>query len=567
MLIGIGVSEGIGIGNAVIIDNSELTFNERVPISVISELERLDSAIKVFIKKTAQLAETLKANSDLHSSEIITGQIIMISDPHIRSRMNEVIEMGDCAEYAVTIACDTFISLFSSAKDDLTRQRAADIRDIKQRMLQILQGIEPINISELPYGSIIVTDELTPSMAAEINPSNIVGIIGRSGGKTSHSAILARALGIPAVFSQEVDFETYKENSYVAINGASGEIFNNPRNDVLNKLISLRDEEQQRNRALRSFVGRKTADREGNTKYLFANMSKCDQIETVVENDAEGVGLFRTEYLFMERAELPSEDEQFESYKQVALSMNDLPVLIRTIDIGGDKEVEYLGITRESNPFLGFRSIRYCLKNRNIFKTQLKAILRAGVYGDVRIMVPMISQVEEIIEVRRIIKEIEHEFNEKGVVYRKYMQVGAMLETPAACMIADILSHYCDFFSIGTNDLTQYVMAADRGNVNVAYLFSTHDPAVLRMIQHAVSVAHMRSVPISMCGEAASDPLLIPIWLSFDIDALSVSPRTVLSMRSIISKWTKEEADRVVAKVLQMNSADEVLEYLKSVEK
>ena len=567
MLIGIGVSEGIGIGNAVIIDNSELTFNERVPSSVISELERLDNAIKVFIKKTTQLAETLKSNSDLHSSEIITGQIIMISDPHIRSRMNEIIETGDCAEYAVTIACDTFISLFSSAKDDMTRQRAADIRDVKQRMLQILQGIEPISIASLPYGSIIVTDELTPSMAAEINPTNIVGIIGRKGGKTSHSAILARALGIPAVFSKEINFETYKENSYVAINGSSGEIYNNPRNDVLNKLTKLRDEEQQKLRALRSFIGRKTADKEGNTKYLFANMSKCDQIETVIENDAEGVGLFRTEYLFMERAELPSEDEQFDAYKQVALSMNDLPVLIRTIDVGGDKEIEYLGITRESNPFLGFRSVRYCLKNRNVFKTQLKAILRAGVYGDVRIMVPMISQVEEIVEVRRIIKEIEHEFDAKGVVYRKYMQVGAMLETPAACMTTDILSHYCDFFSIGTNDLTQYVMAADRGNANVAYLFSTHDPAVLRMIQHAVSVAHMRNVPISTCGEAASDPLLIPIWLSFGIDALSVSPRTVLSMRSIIAKWTKEEADRVVAKVLQMNSATEVFEYLKSVEK
>lgn len=432
------------------------------------------------------------------------------------------------------------------------------------RLLQILSGDEGADLSAIPCGSIVVTEELTPSMTAEMDRENIVGIVTEKGGMTSHSAILTRSLELPAVLSVPSALEAIEDEMTVIVDGCEGEVIVAPDEKALEAFTAKQRAFAAEKRLLAQYCGKGTVTADGIRKEVCCNIGDVKDAVTAVEKDGEGIGLFRTEFLFMESHEAPDEEKQFEVYKKTAQLFEGKDVIIRTLDAGGDKGIEYLGMKKEDNPFLGFRAIRYCLDDgQSIFETQLRALVRASAFGNIKVMIPLVTNVEEIRSVRKMISGIMEEFSMKGIPYNKDMQVGIMVETPAACMLADVLAKESDFFSIGTNDLTQYTMAADRGNTQVSYLNNTYQPAVLRAVRHIIKSARDEGIPVGMCGEAAADPLLAPLLISFGLDEFSVNPVSVLRTRYNISRWTKASADAVTEKAMELTTVEEVSKYLR----
>ncbi|MBQ3774261.1 MAG: phosphoenolpyruvate--protein phosphotransferase, partial [Pseudobutyrivibrio sp.] len=384
------------------------------------------------------------------------------------------------------------------------------------------------------------------------------------GGKTSHSAILARALEIPAVLSVPNITELVHDKDTAIVDGTEGDVYINPDGDVISKYVIKREEFVKAQAELKNFLGKKTVTADGTEVELFCNIGAPKDAKKAVECDGEGIGLFRSEFLFMDRPHLPTEDEQFEAYKEAVETMKGKTVIIRTLDIGGDKDIPYLGLEKEENPFLGYRAVRYCLSNSDTYKMQLRGILRASAFGKVKIMIPLVTCVEEVRAVKALVEECKNELKAEGVAFDENIEVGCMVETAAASLIADMLAKEADFFSIGTNDLTQYTMSVDRGNANVAYLYSAFQPAVLRSIKNIIEAGNKAGITVGMCGEAAADPLMIPLLISFGLNEYSVNPVLVLTARSIISKWSKEEADALAAKVLSLTTEKEIVELLKA---
>lgn len=487
---------------------------------------------------------------------------MMMKDPYMCSEIEKKIDAGQCAEAAVEAVCDLFITMFSAVDDEMTKQRAADVKDIKSEMLALLLGVHTVDLSDLPKGTVLVAKELTPSMTACINKENVVGFITEVGSKTSHAAILARAMEIPAVLSVENATERLKDNSLVIVDGIRGEVLIDPEQETVAAYIQRRIDFEKERAALEKLMGLETITKDGEKVQLFANIGTPEDASQVIAYDGEGVGLFRTEFLFMDRSTMPDENEQFEAYKKALLIMKNKTVIIRTLDIGGDKEISYLGLKKEENPFLGFRAVRYCLKNSEMFKTQLRALLRASAYGDLQIMIPLVTGVDEVRQVKALIREIQAELDEKVIAYNKDIKVGVMIETPSAAVLADVLAKEADFFSIGTNDLTGYTMAVDRGNADVAYLYSAFSPAVLRMLRHIISEGKKAGIPVGMCGEAAADPLLIPLLISFGLDEYSVNPASLLATRREISRWSKQEADRIAESVMALETEKQIISEL-----
>ena len=391
---------------------------------------------------------------------------------------------------------------------------------------------------------------------------NVVGIITEVGGVTSHSAILARALEIPAVLSIENCTTSLQDKEHAIVDGEKGIVIINPSKEQLDEYEEKYKKHLKEKKELLAFQGMKTKTADGIAVELFGNIGTPKEAQTVVESGGEGVGLFRTEFLFMDKSSLPSEEEQFESYKEAVTAMNGKPIIIRTLDIGGDKEIPYLEIPKEDNPFLGYRAIRYCLDRPEIYRAQLRALLRASAFGDIRIMVPLVTCIEEIRSVRELLKKYMKELDAEGLSYNSNIQVGVMIETPAASLIADLLAKEADFFSIGTNDLTQYTMAVDRGNAKVAALYSTYQPAVLRSIRGIIQAAKAEGIMVGMCGESASDRRLIPLLLAFGLDEFSVSSSAILATRKAISEISMEKAKEIAEKALQLTTEREVYEYL-----
>ena len=526
---GIGASAGIGIGKIVKIKEEELNYTKQSIEDTEAEKKRLSDAIEVFIEKTQKMVESMKVTAGEQEAEILEGHIMMIQDPAISEQIEAKIDGEKInAEAAVEEACDFFAQIFAMADDELTQQRASDLGDIKTRLIKILLGIEEVDISAVPEGTILVAEDLTPSMTAGINPANVQGVLTEIGGKTSHSAIICRSMEIPAVLSIENIVSIVNDGDEVVLDGSTGEAFINPEASVVEEYKAKKAKFLEEKAALQKFVGQKSQTADGHVVELVANIGGPDEAEGVLERDGEGVGLFRSEFLFMESDAIPSEEAQFEAYKKVAETLDGKPVIIRTLDIGGDKALPYLGLPTEENPFLGFRAVRFCLQRKeDIYKPQLRALLRASAFGKVRIMVPDI-------------------------------QVGVMMETAAASLIADILAKEADFFSIGTNDLTGYTMAADRGNPDVAYLYSAYNPAVLRSIRNIISAANKEDIMAGMCGEAASDPLLVPVLLGFGLNEFSVSATAILATRKVMSLWTMDECKALVDEVMQLETEAEV---------
>lgn len=565
MLNGTAASDGVGIGKVLIIKELSLDYTPKEISDTDAESERFKKAVDLFCKNTMEQAGNLRKSTGDKEAEILEGHIQIIKDPYLCGEIEKLIDEGQCAEAALEHMCDMFIAMFSAADDELTKQRAADVRDIKSGILSILLGVQEVKISEAPKETVIVAKELTPSMTAGINKENIVGIITETGGKTSHSAILARALEIPAVLSVDGVVSKLYDGQEVIVDGTEGVVIDSPDKNQIEEYTQKRNEYLVEKRELENYRGRKTVSASGEEYELFCNIGKPDDAVKAVECDGEGVGLFRTEFLFMDRSQIPTEDEQFEAYKKAALILKGKSLIIRTLDIGGDKDLPYLGLAKEENPFMGFRAIRYCLKNRDLFKTQLRAILRASAYGDVKIMFPLITTLDELRTGKELVEEVKSELRENNVGFNEDIQVGVMMETSSAAVIADLLAKEADFFSIGTNDLTGYTMACDRGNSDVSYLYSALQPSVLRLIKYIIECGVKNGISVGMCGEAAANSMMIPLLISFGLTEFSVSAPSVLKVRKTISTWTKSEADKVAQKVMSMSSEKEIEDYLKTV--
>lgn len=560
---GIAGSEGIGIGKVVIIEDHDITIETKHVPETDSEIARLQEAIEKFVEITNKMADKMDETVGKKDADILRGHIQMLQDPMIEEQISSlIIAEKITAEMAVDQVLEQTAEMFSQIPDELLQQRATDFRDIKARMIKLLMGIEDVDISQVPAGTVLVAKDLTPSMTAGIKPENIEGILTEMGGKTSHSAILARAMEIPAVLSIEGICDIVKNGDTIVLDGTSGEALVNPEEDVVKEFEDKREQFAKDKALLKAYAGKPSVTKDGTKVELVCNIGKPEDAKKAVECDGEGIGLFRTEFLFMDRDSIPTEDEQFEAYKAVAETMKGKPVIIRTLDIGGDKDVPYLGLEKEENPFLGFRAIRFCLQRQDIYKTQLKALVKASAYGKIKIMVPLVTGVDELRQVKTMVADIMKEFDEKDVPYNKNIEIGVMMETPAACMMADALAKEAAFFSIGTNDLTGYTMAVDRGNAKVAYLYSTYNPAVLRAIKRIIECGRKEGIMVGMCGEAAADPKLIPLLLAFGLDEFSVSATSVLKTRKIISDCDVGACKELAEKVMQCITEEEVLKLL-----
>lgn len=555
---GIAGAEGIGIGKALVVCEQTLDYSHVVFSGAENETNRLQAAIAAFCEKVTAMQKKLTASVGEKQAEILNGQIMMIQDPFMTSQMQDFIAGGQCAEAAVDAVCNMYIEMFSSVEDDLTRQRATDIRDMRARLLGILLGQTEVDLSDLPPETVLVAHDFTPSMTANMQKEHIVGILSECGSKTSHSAILARSLDLPAVMSVENICTLLENGDTVIVDGTRGEAVVRPAQGILEAYASKREQLKMEKQALHAFAGKKTVTADGKQLAVYANIGKPDDVPAVLQNDGEGVGLFRTEFLFMDRTALPSEEEQFAAYRAVATQMQGKEVIIRTLDVGGDKDIPYLHMEKEENPFLGHRAVRYCLDNPEIYKVQLRALLRASAYGNIKIMLPLVTTVSEVRRVRELLESTKAELRRENIKFRENIPVGVMIETPAAAMTADLLAKEADFFSIGTNDLTQYTMAVDRGNSKVSALYSHYNPAVLRLIKQTAEAANRAGIPVGMCGEAAGDKAFIPLLIAFGLHEFSVTPAAVLPTRKTISLWSKTDADALAERVLALDTAEEV---------
>ena len=548
MLRGIGTSKGIGIGKALIIHKCKNAVSRVKIKDTEAEVDKFNEAVEKFIQETNELVDKLsqKLNGDDKNALVLKNQEYLIRDPEFTSGVISAITNDKLnAEAAVEDTCEMLKNIFLSFNNDTMTQRVADIEDMKQRLIAIMQGQKHIDLTKLSDNTVIIADEIHPSMTANMDTEHIAGIISEKGGDTSHASILARALEIPAVLSVKDICSKIAEGEEVIVDGAYGEVFVNPTPITLKIYNKKKKAYDERVKELKKYIDKQTVTRDGRKVMLAANIGNADEAAKAVKAGAEGIGLFRTEFLFMNKQALPTEEEQYNEYKKAAVVLDGRQLTIRTLDIGGDKDIPYMGLTKELNPFLGYRAIRFCLDRVDIFTTQLRAVLRASAYGNIRIMIPMITSVTEVQAVKKIINGICRDLDKKDIKYDKDIKIGVMIETPAAAIMADVLAHEVDFFSIGTNDLTQYTLAVDRGNENVAYLYSALNPAVIRSIKHIIECAHNAGIEAGMCGEAAADERMIPLLLNFGLDEFSVTVSRVLETRKEIASWSSKEEKEV----------------------
>lgn len=562
---GVGAAEGIGIGAAKVVREQNVEVVKKSIPDSEAEVNNFMRILDITKAETEEMSQALEKSASAKEAEILFGHIMLMSDPMLVDEIvNRIKGESVCAEYAIEEVCNQYAAVFASMDDELMQQRATDMLDIKTRLIKKILGIENTDLSKLPYGSILVAKDLTPSMTAGLNPENVLGIVTQFGGKTSHSAILARALEIPAVVGLSNLPEDISDDTDILLDGESGEVIILPTDVEKTEYEDKKKKYDANKELLKKYRELPSISKDGKKVEIAGNIGSPEDAKKVIENGGEGIGLFRTEFLFMDRDCMPTEEEQFESYKEVAVAMEGKPVIIRTLDIGGDKEIPYMGIVQDENPFLGYRAIRLCLDRKDdIYIPQLRALLRASAFGNIKIMLPLITSMDEIREAKALINDIKKELDEKNIAYNKNIEVGIMVETAAASLLADIFAKEVDFFSIGTNDLIQYTMSVDRGNVKIAGLYSPFSPAVLRSINRIITEGKKAGIMVGMCGEAAADPLLIPALLAWGMDEFSMSASSILKSRQIISGCDSKDLKAKVDKVLEMSTESEIKEYLK----
>lgn len=555
MLKGKGVSEGIGLGKVVILRNEEIK-PEKVQIeNVILEKEKFYKAIS---KVQNEIEELIKKISGTEK-DIMQAYLMILQDPTLIQETIEIIEKEKCnAAYATEIGFNTIIQTFEEMDDPYMAARSADIADMKKKVLYKILNKEEINLSQLPSNTILITSELTTSDTAKLNLNNIAGIITEVGGVNSHMAIMARTHEIPAVVGVKQIIKQIKDGDLIAINGETGEIFINPSKEEWTRFEEIRENSKKEKEKLETYKKEISATKDGHHVELLANIGGPQDIELIMKNTAEGVGLFRSEFLYMNSEDFPTEKEQFEAYKKVAEKLQNKRIVIRTLDIGGDKNLKYMKLPKEDNPFLGYRAIRIFLDNISLFKVQLRAILRASAYGNLEIMIPMISSIEELRESKKIIQEVKDELRTKQIPFNENIEIGIMIEIPSAALMAEELAKECDFFSIGTNDLIQYTIAVERGNEKVSNLYTHFHPAVIRLIKSTIDGAHKNNILCGMCGEAAGDPMFIPLLIGLGLDEFSMNANKILQARKLIRELNFQDCKQIAQNVLKLNSSEEV---------
>ena len=560
---GLGTSPGIGIGKIFLYKEPILTIEKNNIKNSIEEINRLDESLKKAIGEIDNLYDITLSSIGKHEAEIFTAHRMMLEDPEFLGGVKEKInEENVNAEWAVNEVANFYIAMFENIEDEYLKARAADLKDVSKRLLRALLNVETPDLIAINEKSIIIAEDLTPSDTAQMNKEMVVGIVTELGGRTSHTSIMARTLEIPAVAGVKDATSIFKHGEDIIIDGDSGEIITKPSSEQLveyeNKKIQL-DEFKIK---LNSMKGQETISKDGHKVELAGNIGTPKDIDRVLENDGEGVGLFRTEFLYMDKDRLPTEEEQFQSYKIVAEKLGERPLVIRTLDVGGDKDLPYLDLPKEMNPFLGYRAIRLCLDRVDIFKTQLRAILRASAFGNIKIMFPMISNIKEIRDSKVIIEEVKMELKESNIDFDDDLEIGIMVEIPAVAIHSAAFAKEVDFFSIGTNDLIQYSLAVDRGNTDIAYLYNQFHPAVLRLIKMTIENGHKEGIWVGMCGEVAGDPKLIPILLGMGLDEFSMSAASILKSRYLIKQLSKEKLEKVIDEILDLPTAEDVEKYI-----
>ena len=559
MLVGKGISEGIGLGKAVILKENELKIEKQKIEDISAEKQQIYDAVK----EVESEIEKVIQNIDGAEKEIMQAYLMILQDPSLIQETIKIIEQKKCnSAYAVENGLNQIIKTFEEMDDTYMAARSRDIEDMKKRILAKLLKIEEIDLSKLPENTILVAKELSTSDTAKMNLKNISGIITEIGGVNSHMAIIARTNEIPAIVGIKHIFENIKENDFIALNGATGEIFLNPTQEKIKELTKDQENIKQEKQELEKYKNKKAITKDGHQVELLANIGGPQDIQIVIDNTAEGVGLLRSEFLYMDAKDFPSEEEQFEAYKKIAESLENKRLVIRTLDIGGDKDLKYMKLPKEENPFLGYRAIRIYLDNVDLFKVQLRAILRASSYGNVAIMLPMISSIEELRKSKEIIEEVKEELKEKNIKFNENIEVGIMIEIPSSAVMADEFAKECDFFSIGTNDLIQYTIAVERGNEKLANLYSHFNPAVIRLIKSAIDGAHKNGILCGMCGEAAGDVKFIPLLVGLGLDEFSMNANKILKARKLITDLSFEECKELTNKVLELESTEGVKRIL-----
>lgn len=560
---GIAASQGIAVAKAYHLTYPDLTVEKKTIEKTEEEIRRFEIALQ----KAKQELEKIREHADHEIGEshatIFSAHLLVLSDPELVTPIKDrILAEKVNAEYSLEQTANQFIALFEQMDNDYMKERAADIRDVTMRVLAHLLQVTLPNPSLISEEVIIVSDDLTPSDTAQLNRQYVKGFVTNSGGRTSHSAIMARSMEIPAVVGAKKITSLIKQNDTLIIDGLEGEIIINPTEEQRAKYEEKKIQFNKKQERWATLKDEATVSEDGQHVELAANIGTIKDIDGVIEHGAEGIGLFRTEFLYMGREELPTEEEQYEVYKKVLERMEAKPVVVRTLDIGGDKELSYLNLPKEMNPFLGFRAIRLCLAKQELFRSQLRALLRASKFGNLKIMFPMIATVEEFHDAKRLLEEEKAQLIKDGEVI-SHIEIGMMVEIPSAAIIADQFAKIVDFFSIGTNDLIQYTMAADRMSEHVSYLYQPYHPAIIRLVKMVVEAAHQEGKWVGMCGEMAGDELAIPILLGLGLDELSMSSSSILRSRSLIKKLSKSKMREYIEPLLSFSTSEEVIRYVK----
>lgn len=567
MIQGIGASSGIAIGKCFVLPNWEWDLPEqKIDVADLArEFERLYEGIRTSKVEIEQMKDELSEVVGPAERSIFDAHLAILDDPVFMNEIQGMIERQyKAAEVAVKEAIDHFVTMFDLLDDEYMKERALDIRDVGNRLLKHLLGAPEITLPSDTQPYILIAKELSPSQLAHLNPSNVLGITTFGGSMTSHSAIMARALGIPLVVAAEGKLEeTVVTGDMLIMDGTTGEIVLNPSLEQIRAYTKLKQEQEEERNRLRGLAHVDPSTPDGKTLRLSANISSLKELELALSSGAHGVGLFRTEFLYMDRTRFPKEEEQFEVYRSVAEKLEGGSLVIRTLDIGGDKHLDYFELPEEENPFLGYRAIRISLDRKDLFRTQLRAILRASHYGNVKVMYPLISSVEEVREANRVLQEAMEELKQEGKPFNPSMETGVMIELPAAVMIAELLAREVDFFSIGTNDLVQFTLAVDRMNDKISHLYEPYHPAVLRMLRTTVEAARRQGITVGVCGEMAGDPAALPVWLGLNVDGLSMSSHSILQVKERLLRTGQEECRAVLEHIMASSTASEIKRHLR----
>jgi phosphoenolpyruvate-protein phosphotransferase (PTS system enzyme I) len=561
---GIAASSGIAIAKAYRLETPDLSFEKASTDNPLFEIERLEKALEVSKQELEKIKAHTKENIGDEHAEIFSAHLLVLSDPELINPMKDKIESEKViAEAALDEVATMFIDMFKNMDNEYMRERAADIHDVTTRVKAHLLGVSIPDPALIDEEVIVIANDLTPSDTAQLNREFVKGFATDIGGRTSHSAIMARSLEIPAVVGTKEITTTVNKDEMIIVDGNEGLVIVNPTQDEIALYHKKQEEFAKQKQEWAKLKNEPTITSDGNQVELAANIGTPDDVIGVLDNGGEAIGLYRTEFLYMGKSQLPTEEEQFTAYKSVLEQMQDKPVVVRTLDIGGDKELNYLDLPKELNPFLGFRAIRFCLENEHVFRPQLRALLRASVYGNLKIMFPMIATLEEFRSAKAILLDEKEALKKEGFEVSDEIEIGIMVEIPSTAVIAKQFAKEVDFFSIGTNDLIQYTMAADRMNEQVSYLYQPYHPAILNLINNVIESAHSEGKWVGMCGEMAGDPIAIPILLGLGLDEFSMSATSILPARTQIRKLDKVNLASYKEKILSMGTAEEVVQFIK----